>query len=383
MRIASARLVPFALPLRAPLATARGPIVERRGVLLVLASEDGRLGFGEATPIAGFGLEPPGRAGAALARLAGRVIGTDPGELDALLDDAERAELGAPSARAALDGALHDLLAQAQGVPLATLLAATEGGAPRARVAVSALLAGGTPEAVAAQARDAVGAGFACLKLKVGAGPLAGDEARCAALRAAVGAGPALRLDANGAWPDAASALRALERLAPHAIEYVEQPVPAADPGALAAVRTARLVRVAADEAAVGRDGLDRVLAAGAADAVVLKPGALGGLRAARRAAARARAAGCAAWVTTLLDGAVGRATALALAAALPGPLPACGLATGALLADDLAPPESVEAGALATPDQVGLGVRPDAAALARLGAGRGRTIGRPAEAAA
>lgn len=383
MRIARARVVPFALPLRAPLASAHGAIVERRGALLELAGEDGRLGFGEATPVAGFGLETPARAREALASLARRVLGADPRELDALLDAAERAEPDAPCARAALDCALHDLLAQARGVSLATLLAAGGGGTPRPRVEVSALLPAATPRAAAEEARRAAGAGFACLKLKVGAGPLAGDEARLAALRAAVGPGPALRLDANGAWPDAASALRALERLSRFGVEWVEQPVPAADLAALAVVRAARLVPVAADEAAVGGASLARVLAAGAADAIVLKPGALGGLRAARRAADRARDAGCATWVTTLLDGAVGRAAALALAAALPGPLPACGLATGALLADDLAPPERVDAGALPTPAGVGLGVRPDPAALARLGEGRGRVIARLAGAAA
>ena len=211
----------------------------------------------------------------------------------------------------------------------------------------------------------------------MGAAPLAAEEARLAAVRNAVGPVVALRLDANGAWPDAAHALRALERLARFGIELVEQPVPAPDVAALAAVRGARVVPIAADESAADAASLERVLAAGAADVVVVKPSALGGLRAAERAAQRARAAGCQVLVTSLLDGAVARAAALALAAAQPGPLRAAGLATGALLAADLAPGERIVGGAALTPSGVGIGVTIGEAALARVAEGRGRVIAR------
>src|SRR5690606_24622868 len=50
MKVAVARLTPFALPLRAPLVTARAAIAERRGLLVELESADGRVGLGEATP---------------------------------------------------------------------------------------------------------------------------------------------------------------------------------------------------------------------------------------------------------------------------------------------------------------------------------------------
>ncbi len=143
--------------------------------------------------------------------------------------------------------------------------------------------------------------------------------------------------------------------------------MPGPDVAALARVRAASPIRVAADEALASDAGLERVLAARAADVLVLKPAVLGGLHATLRASERAREAGCALYVTSLLDGAVSRAAALALAAALPGPLLACGLATGSLLADDLAPLEPIVCGAIATPRAPGLGVPLDPAALARL----------------
>ena len=59
MRIARAELVPFRLVLRAPLRTAHGEIAVREGSLLALHSECGAVGWGEASPIPGFGLESP------------------------------------------------------------------------------------------------------------------------------------------------------------------------------------------------------------------------------------------------------------------------------------------------------------------------------------
>lgn|GEM_PF-36021 len=380
MKIAAARVVPVRLPLRAPLDTAHERIEVRRGALLVLAAEGGCVGLGEATPIGGFGLESAGEARAQLAALAAAVVGRDARELDVLLDAAEAAAPAAPVARAALDGALHDLAAQAAGVSLAAFLASrglreawaeqeAAGQEPvaRARVPVSALLAATTPIHVGREAARARARGFSCVKLKLGAaGGLERDVARVSAAREALGPGVGLRLDVNGAW-SAPEAEAALARLAPLDVELVEQPVAAGEVEALAWLRARSPIALAADESAASAAGLERVLALRAADVVVLKPSALGGLRAARRLAARARAAGCDVVVTSLLDGAVARAGALALAASLPGPLRACGLATGGLLAADLAPRERLERGRLAVPARLGLGVALDERRLARL----------------
>jgi L-alanine-DL-glutamate epimerase-like enolase superfamily enzyme len=93
---------------------------------------------------------------------------------------------------------------------------------------------------------------------------------------------------------------------------------------------------------------------------------ALGGLIAARALAQEAWARGCGVVVTTSLDGAIARAGALhlacALAAASPAPLPACGLATAAWLAEDLCPdPHPVGRGRMTWREVPGLGVPPEA----------------------
>jgi o-succinylbenzoate synthase len=372
MRLARARLTPFSLPMRAPLETARGACGERRGVLVALESADGSVGFGEATPPEGFGAESAEECLAAAELLCESLVARESRPSEALFAELDAHPVRAPGARFALETALLDLAAQARGMPLADLLG--EGRAARRCVPVNALLSASAPEAVAREARAALARGFATLKLKVGAADPRTDCARVTALRDAVGDEAELRIDANGAWsPELA--IEVLRELDPLELELAEQPVPAADVAGLARVRKGVLVPIAADESAADFAGAARVIESGAADALVLKPAVLGGLRAAAILAQRARAAGLRVLVTSALDGAIARAAALALAAALPDPLPACGLATGELLAADLGPGPEPKEGYLHVPEEPGLGAAPDPHALRAAAVGPTREV--------
>ncbi len=373
MRVAHARLTPFRLALRRPLVTAHGRLDTRDGWLLELSSDAGVHGWGEATPLAGFRLETTSAAGRALARVADFLVGRRIDSLEDCLDGVEGLTAGEPAARAAADVALHDLTARAGGVSIATWL---RGGAsrPEGPVPVAALLAGATESELACHARSLVDQDFATLKLKVGAVGLDGDEANLSRVRAAAGADVALRIDANGGWKEA-DAIRALQRLAVYDLEFAEQPIPAGDVAALARVRAASSVPIAADESVAGEAAASELIAGRAVDLLVLKLASAGGLRPAFRIARRAACAGVRVVVTSLLDGAIGRAAALQLAAALPAPQPASGLATGALLRDDLAPPLTVNRSAMALPEESGLGGSPERDALERNATGKSRVF--------
>jgi O-succinylbenzoate synthase len=168
--------------------------------------------------------------------------------------------------------------------------------------------------------------GYPAVKVKVRD---AAGIALVAAVRDAVGARVALRVDANGAW-DVDTAVLMIERLARYDLEYVEQPVASLDD--LARVRRRVAVRVAADECIRTIDDARRSVTLGAADIVVLKQQPLGGVRAALDIA---DAAGVPAVVSSMMETSVGIAAGLALAAALPDLPFACGLATlGALPGD-------------------------------------------------
>jgi o-succinylbenzoate synthase len=239
---------------------------------------------------------------------------------------------------------------------------------------VSALIAATHAEDAARHARQAVSRGFGALKLKVGLGDVEEDVRRAAAVRAAAGPEVELRLDANGAW-DEAGALEALERLAPLEPAFVEQPVPAHDLDALGRVREAAPVPVAADESVRDEARAQAILERKAADLLIVKPAALGGLQPAQHIAERALAAGVGVVVTGMLDSALGTAAALHLAAALPDPLRAAGLAADALFETDLAPLPRVVAGRRGVPEGPGLGVAPRPKRLARLARGPAREL--------
>ena len=375
MRLSRLVITPFALPLRAPLRTARGETKERRGALVALHAASGPVGHGEAAPVPGFGEETPESCLRALPALGERLLREDAQDLASRIDLLEQAAPGLPATRFALECALQDLEARHHCVSVAAWLAG--GATPRATVEASALVGEREPGAAAAAAARAVAQGFGTLKLKVGVGGLEEDLARVVAVRRAAGPDVRLRLDANGAW-DPAQAIRTLRALADCALELVEQPVAARDVAGLARVRAETGIPIAADESAADPRALEALLASRATDFVVLKPGALGGLRASLRLAARAHSAGLGVFVTSGLDGIVARVAALALAAALPGSLPACGLATGALLARDLAPGLEPERGRLELPRGPGLGIAPDPAALRALAAGPCIEVRRP-----
>jgi o-succinylbenzoate synthase len=365
MEIVRASLTPLRLPLRLPLATAHGVTRVREGTLLRLETRDGARGHGEALPLPGFALESLAASRAALVRAARALVGRQLPDLETALDRARSATPRAPSARAALDCALHDLAGQRRGVPVSVLLGA--GRATRAQVPVGALLAAKTPREAGRAAREAVARGHRTVKLKVAATTIDRDVARAEGVREAIGDDVALRLDANGGWSEA-EAREALARLAPLKPEYVEQPVPADDLDALARLSAEAPVPVAADESACG-EAAQAVLQRRAVDVIVVKPAAVGGLRSARRLIEAAERAEISVVVTGFLDSAIGDAAALHLASTLGGPRRAAGLGTGDLLQTDLH--SAPEPGAWrAVPTRAGLGVEPDPARLSILTCG-------------
>ena len=316
---------------------AYGTLAERELVEVTLIDGEGRRGRGEAAPLEPYDGVTLERVGVALERYAA-VVAYPPAGV--LLLDACRAADELPQALAAIDLALWDLAGTRAGRPVCELL--TE--RPATTVAVNATIGAEDPARAAAEAARAVRAGYGTVKVKVGIGD---DLARVAAVRAAIGPEPGLRLDANGAW-DVAQAERALDELAPYGLELVEEPV-----RGLAATQELRErvpVRIAIDETAA----IPGALTARVADAICLKISRCGGIGGLLAAATLVRASGAEVYLASTHDGPLGIAAALHAAAAL-APLPACGLATLELF--EHAPSAlTPRGGAIAVPTGAGLG---------------------------
>ena len=194
------------------------------------------------------------------------------------------------------------------------------------------------------------------------------DVARVAAVRAALGPGGALRVDANGGW-SVAEAWAAIRALRGFELEYVEQPCRTVEELAELRFRLARSgveVLIAADESIRRAEDPYRVAELEAADIAVLKVQPLGGVRACLEIAERI---GLPVVVSSALETSIGIRAGLALAAALPELPYACGLNTVALLTDDL-----VAAPLLAVDGRLPVGdVEVSDAALRRCAAGAER----------
>lgn len=363
MDIVAYAVHPYDIPLVSPLATASGRHTRRRGWLLSLRLAEGTEGWGEAAPLPGHGGEAPERAAEAVDEIGRHLVASTATDgwrvpetfagLRAFAALLAQRWPDAPAARAAAECALADLAARKAGVPLARWLDA----AARGHVWLNATVGAVSPRRAGRAAAAAAQEGYRAVKVKVGTADVA-DLQRLAAVRRAVGGRVLVRADANGAWdPDRAEVM--LDALAAHRVEYVEQPVPAERVEELALLRRQAGTPVAADESLLLPDGPARVLAADAADVLVLKPSLLGGLTAAWCLAEQASARGMSVVVTSSLEAAVGRMAACHLAAALPGADRPHGLATGQLLATDVAEGPGPERGRIRIPAGPGLGIAP------------------------
>jgi o-succinylbenzoate synthase len=339
------------VPFRVPFETATGTWTARESLIVELRADDGARGLGEA-PI------DASHSTAVLEELVRRLV---EGRVEGVADGIRHA-FGA-----GLGGALLDL-----APPSDDVLAGVRSG-----VDVNATIPAGTVDEATAAAKAAAEAGFRTLKLKAPARERAVALVdRVLEVRAAVGPDVALRLDANGSWTldEAVARLRPLAGV----LEYVEQPLPVAERGDAARLRSAAGVPVAADEAVVSPEAAIALLDAGAADVLVVKPARVGGPGAVAVIAAEAAERGVPVVISSLFETGIGLAAAIACAATLPD-VPgwpaarrAHGLATAGVLAHDLlSTPLIEEAGRIRAPFAAGsggLGFVVDEAALDRYG---------------
>ncbi len=285
MREIEVRLESF--PTKGEFRIARGA-VRAVDLVTVTIGEDGHTGCGECRPYARYG-ETPELVRERILAVAVRVC-------DGLDRLALMGVLPPGAARNAIDCALWDLEAKRTGRAVHELAGLSR----PASLLTAFTLSLAAPDAMAKAA--AAASDYPLLKLKLGA---AGDELRLRAVRAAR---PDARLivDANEGW-ELARLEAMFDAAAAAAVELIEQPLPAGQDEALAAVT--RLVPVCADESAHASDGLAALV--GRYDAVNIKLDKTGGLTEALVMARSARALGL-----KLMAGCM-VATSLAMAPAL------------------------------------------------------------------
>jgi len=282
------------LQLAEPFVIARETTTEAE-VVWVEIEHEGERGFGEAAPSEHYG-ESVESAVAYVEEVTGW-IGDDPFALDDILDPLPKREY---AARAAIDGALHDLCGKLTGLPVWRLLGLRQGGPP-----TSWTIGLSDPDEMARKAAQA--SGFRVLKLKLG-GQDGLDVDRVSAVRR-VWAGP-IRVDVNEYW-GISEALEAIPQFAELGVEYVEQPLPAGHPDGAALKKQSPLSVYVDEDCHTLRDVAACVERA---HGINIKLAKSGGIREAVRMAHAARALGLGVMLGCMVESGLGIAAGASIA---------------------------------------------------------------------
>lgn len=355
MKIVSVQTTQVRIPSKGDYKMARGVHEALRSLVVLIQTDDGITGIGEAHEgVAGYSSETLGTMDAVVSRVYGPALVGRPLEaiedLSTRLGEARRGNL---FARCAVEMALWDALGKSSGRSVTSLL----GGPTRTRLALSASIGIDDPQIMAEKAVAYVAAGYRTVKVKVGTPDIAMDLLRVREIRKAVGSDVAIRLDANeGYSPDAA--LVFIRGLADLAIEHVEQPVAAERMDAMAKLTRLGIVPILADESVHTPQDAYRLAAMQGADAIKIKLTKVGGYIAARKIIDLAEAAGLKLVVGQGICSSIEAAAEAQLACAYAHIHPVAEMVGPTKLLGDLAdPPLDLQRGYLELPAGVGIGV--------------------------
>ncbi|HEY0380231.1 MAG TPA: o-succinylbenzoate synthase [Pyrinomonadaceae bacterium] len=307
IRIESVTLHRVRVPLVEPFRISNGEVTEKDVVLVEVKTDDGAVGWGEASPMSGsfYSDDTPEGSWAALAtRLIPALL--EDGAVDAARFY-ERLR-GVPCdafAKAGLEGALWDAYARGVSAPLCELLGA------RRRAIPSGVAIGIYDEVAELIERVGryVAQGYRRVKIKIEPGR---DVEAVAAVRERFADVP-LMVDANAAYTIADAGL--FRELDAYGLTMIEQPLAREAHEEAAELQRQLRTPLCADESAESSDALASLIEQRAARIINIKVQRVGGLSEARLMLEQARAAGLECWVGTMPELGVASAQGLHLAA--------------------------------------------------------------------
>ena len=259
MRITAVDTAIVSLPLPHPVVTPIHHITTIDNVLVTMTVDDGLQGVAYLWT---FGARRAGVLRAMVDDLARLVIGEDPRATATLWSKLWRENnfLGrtgvAMLAHSALDIACWDLKGKAMDAPVWQLLGGTRQPLP---VYAGGLFLSDSIEAIAAEARGYVTAGFRAMKMRTGSPTVAEDIARVEAVRHAIGPDVALMVDVVQGWT-VERAIRLGRELARFDLTWIEDPLSFDDHAGMAAVAAAIDIPLCAGENDYSKLGFERLM---------------------------------------------------------------------------------------------------------------------------
>ncbi|MER5796402.1 enolase C-terminal domain-like protein [Streptomyces sp. NPDC001980] len=362
MKIVRVEAIPFAIPYAKPLRFASGELHTADHVLVRVHTDEGLTGTAEAPPRPYTYGETQESIVAVIDKIfTPQILGLTALEREAVHARLDRT-VGNPTAKAALDMALWDVLGQAAGMPVSGLL-----GGYTDRLRVSHMVGFAPAAEMVAEAeriRDTYG--ITTFKVKVGRQPYTEDVTACRALREALGPDVDLYIDGNRGWTVSQSA-RALREMADLDLTFAEELCPADDVLGRRWLVAQSPVPFIADESATRAAEVTRELLGGSATAISVKT-ARTGFTASQRVLHECEGLGVEVVMGNQIDGQIGTLCTVAFGAAHRSSSRHPGELSNFLdMTDDLlTEPLTIENGTLRSREGAGLGIHIDPEKLAR-----------------
>ncbi|UHQ19337.1 dipeptide epimerase [Lysobacter sp. KIS68-7] len=312
MKITRIEFAMLRVPLKTPFKTALRSVSQVEDVVVMVHTDTGHVGYGEAPATAVITGDTHGSIIDAIRfHIAPRLIGREIADLNRNTRLVQSAMEKNTSAKAAVEIALYDLFGQLFDAPLYKVLG---GGDPV--ITTDITISVDTIDKMVADSISAVDRGFDSLKIKVGK-EIGVDIERTKAIHAAVADRALLRLDANQGWTakQAVHAIRALED-AGIQLELVEQPVKANDLEGMRYVTERVTTPIMADESVFGPAQVIELIRMRAADIINIKLMKTGGLSNAIKIADIASLHGVDCMIGCMLESSISVAAAVHLAVA-------------------------------------------------------------------
>jgi o-succinylbenzoate synthase len=301
---------PVTLKYYEPFRIAPEASTESNNVVVKVVTDYGVHGWGEASPSERVTGETVETVIHVLDKIAPKLIGLCPLRIEQIIEVMDSVAAGNPSAKAAIDIALHDIYGKTVRKELFRVL-----GGYRTEVLTDITLGIKSPRDMAKDAVKAVKRGFKALKVKVGVDPEE-DVERVKLIREAVGSDIQIRIDANQGWTPQ-QAVKALNKMAKYNIQFAEQPIPAENLEGLVEVKRNSPIPIMADESVHSPEDAIRLIKAEAVDLINIKLMKSGGIHKARKIAAIAEAAGIPCMIGCMGESEIGIAAGAHLAAAV------------------------------------------------------------------
>ncbi len=307
MKITGAKIIPLKMPIRHEGHLGIGRIEDIRNVILYLYSDQGLRGVGEASPWPVFGADQKSIVNHLQDILLPALMGKDPQDINSNMALMEQILYGASFARAAIDMALHDLVARSLQIPLYRLL----GGMVRDRMPLGVSIFAQNIHQELKEMESLIDRGIRVFKVKTGVLSPAEDRERIGQMKKYFGAEIDLRLDYNQALEPERALKLVKEMEKSFNPTFIEQPVPREAVHHLAMIAREIDTPLMADESLFSIYDALSLVRHRAADIFSIKLMKTGGLLGAKKISSIGEAAGIPCYAGAMWESSAGIAASL------------------------------------------------------------------------